>query len=114
MKQRVEILITLIVENKITKKRIDMEKLNITNSAKHQFKMLGIDCINNARGAVYLQGSMRSVTMAISKLLVLNPGVRVKSMNTATVKIVGSGDENFAIVDACVIFEDINPETEDE
>lgn len=91
-----------------------MEKLNITNSAKHQFKMLGIDCINNARGAVYFKGSMRSITMAISKLLALNPGVKVQCMNTATVRIVESGDENLAIVDACVIFEDINPKIKDE
>lgn len=76
--------------------------------------MLGIDCINNAKGAVYLHCSMRSVSMAISKLLVLNPGVRVQCMNTATVEVVKSGDEKIAIVDACVIFEDINPETEDE
>lgn len=91
-----------------------MEKLNITNSAKHQFKMLGIDCINNARGAVYLQGSMRSVTMAISKILVLNPGVRVQCMNTATVEVITSGDEKLVIVQACIIFEDINPQIEDE
>ena len=76
--------------------------------------MLGIDCINNARGSAYLHGSMRSVTMAVSKILILNPGVRIQCMNTAMVKIVESGDENLAIVDACVIFEDINPQTEDE
>ena len=92
-----------------------MEKLNITKGARHQFDdILGVDVINNAKGAVYMHGSMRNVTMAISKILVLNPGVRVQCMNTATVKIAKSGDENVAIVDACVIFEDINPQTEDE
>ena len=91
-----------------------MEKLNITKVARHQFKMLGIDVINNARGVVYIHCSMRSVSIAISKLLVLNPGVRVQCMNTATVKIADSGGEKVAIVDACVIFEDINPQTEDE
>ena len=91
-----------------------MEKLNISRSVKHQFKMLGIDCINNARGVVYLQCSMRSVSMAISKILVLNPGARVQSVNTATVSVVGPEDEKIAIVDACVIFEDINPNQEGE
>lgn len=91
-----------------------MEKLNISKSARHQFKMLGIDVINNARGVVYIHCSMRSVSMAISKLLVLNPGVRVQCMNTATVEVVTSGDEKSTIVEACVIFEDINPQTEDE
>ena len=91
-----------------------MEKLNITTGIREQFKNLGVDCINNARGAVYLHGSMRNVAMAISKLLVLNPGARVQCMNTATVKIADSGGEKVAIVDACVIFEDINLQTEDE
>jgi len=52
--------------------------------------------------------------MAISKILVLNPGARVQSVNTATVSVVGPEDEKIAIVDACVIFEDINPNQEGE
>lgn len=89
-----------------------MEKLNITKGAREQFKNLGVDVINNANGAVYLHGSMRNVAMVISKLLVLNPGVRVQCMNSATVKIVN--EEKSAIVNTVVIFEDINPQTEDE
>ena len=91
-----------------------MEKLNISQSTRNQFKMLGIDCINNAKGIVYLHCSMKSVSMAISKILVLNPGVRVQCMNTATVEVITSGDEKLVIVQACIVFEDINPQIEDE
>ena len=86
-----------------------MKKLSISKSARHQFDLLGIDCINNAGGAVYLRGSMRNVATAVSKILVLNPGVKVQCMNTAVVKI--SKDEESAVVNAVVIFE---LETEDE
>jgi len=94
-----------------------MEKLNITRSARFFFDHLSVDCINNACGAVYLAGSMRNVTAAVSKLLQTNPGVKVQCMNTATVKIIESEDENVAIVSASVIFDlsgkiEENPEGE--
>jgi len=84
---------------------LNMEKLNITKSAKLYFKNLSVDCINNVCGAVYLTGSMRNITAAVSKLLQINPGVRVQCMNTATVEIIESKDGNKAIVNASVIFD---------
>ena len=91
-----------------------MEYLKITKAARLYFEHLSIDCINNVEGAVYLCGSMRNVTAAISKLLQINPGVKVQCMSTATVKIV---DEAHATVNACVIFDlsgktEANPEDE--
>ena len=80
-----------------------MEKLKVTKVAKNQFKTLGVDLINNARGAVYLHGTMRGVTAVISKILVLNPGVRLAHLSTAPVKVI---DEESVVVNACAVFED--------
>lgn len=80
-----------------------MEKLKVTQVAKNQFKTLGVDLINNARGAVYLHGTMRGVTAVISKILVLNPGVRLAHLSTAPVKVI---DEESVVVNACAVFED--------
>ena len=79
-----------------------MEKLKVTQVAKNQFKTLGVDLINNARGAVYLHGTMRGVTAVISKILVLNPGVRLAHLSTAPVKVI---DEESVVVNACAVFE---------
>ena len=76
-------------------------KLILTNSAKNYFKTLSVDVTNNACGAVYMHGSMRNVTAAISKILQINPGVEVGKLETALIKVV---DETTAIVDACVCF----------
>ena len=91
-----------------------MKKLNITNSARSYFNTLGVDVTNNAGGAVYMYGSMKIITAAISKILQVNPGVEFKDMSTATVKIV---DEKTAIVNASVFFDlsgknEANPEDE--
>lgn len=80
-----------------------MEKLKVTKVAKNQFKTLGVDLINNARGAVYLHGTMRGVTAVISKILVLNPGVRLAHLSTAPVKVI---DGESVVVNACAVFED--------
>ena len=88
-----------------------MDKLIISQSAREQFKTLGVDCINNARGAVYFHGSMRGVTAAISKILCLNPGVEVQTMSTATIKVIE--DKETAIVNACVVFK-LKDKPEDE
>lgn len=80
-----------------------MEKLKVTKVAKNQFKTLGVDLINNAMGAVYLHGTMRGVTAVISKILVLNPGVRLAHLSTAPVKVI---DEVSVVVNACAVFED--------
>jgi hypothetical protein len=81
-----------------------MEKLKVTQVAKNQFKTLGgVELINNARGAVYLHGTMRGVTAVISKILVLNPGVRLSHLSTAPVKVI---DGESVVVNACAVFED--------
>ena len=91
-----------------------MDKLIITDAAKRQFKTLGVECINNARGVVYLHGTMRNIAAAISKLKVLNSGVRVQCMNTVRAQCMNAEkdetNEEAVVLDACVIFEDINPE----
>ena len=100
-----------------------MDKLIITDAAKRQFKTLGVECINNAKGVVYLHGTMRNIAAAISKLIVLNPGVRVQCMNTVRAQSMDTEraetieksetNEKAVVLDACVIFEDINPDIED-
>lgn len=78
-----------------------MKKLSITKDVRHEFKIMGVDCINNVEGVVYLHGSMKGITAAISKILLLNPGAEVQCMDTATIKV---ADGESAIVNACVIF----------
>jgi len=78
------------------------EKLDVTQAIKNYLHELGVEVINNAHYCVYMHGSMRGITAAISRLLDFNPGFSVKCMNTALIKTV---DEETAIVNACVIFE---------
>jgi len=79
-----------------------MENLKISKNTINYFRQMGIDCINNAFSVVYLNGSMRSVTAAINKILKDNKGSRVLCMATSTIKIF---DKKEAIMDACVIFD---------
>jgi hypothetical protein len=46
---------------------------------------------------------MRGVTAVISKILVLNPGVRLAHLSTAPVKVI---DGESVVVNACAVFED--------
>ena len=79
-----------------------MNHLKIDNKTKLYFEHISVDCINNAEGVVYLEGSIRNISAAISKILKINKGARIQSLKIAVVKIVR--DEH-AIANACVIFD---------
>ena len=79
-----------------------MNYLRINNNTKAYFEHISVDCINNVEGIVYLEGSMRNVSAAISKLLNTNKGARIQSITKAVVNIFRN---EHVIVNACVIFD---------
>lgn len=66
------------------------------------FTQMGLECINNAFGVVYFNGTMRSIVAAIDKIKNDNEGARVIKVATSTIKIF---NEKSAIMDACIIFD---------